>query len=187
MPTAGAGDFSPDGARIVYSPLFRDFRTWKRYSGGWAQDLYLFDLASRDATLIAHSDRAERDPMWIGDAVYFSSDRDGTSTSSATTSDTRRHAADPQHGPPTCAGQLGQPRPHRLRAGRGPPRVRREDDRRHGAAVFVPDDGVNRRPSRVSAEKQIEDFELSPKGERALFVARGDVFTLPIEKGPRAT
>jgi tricorn protease len=40
------------------------------------------------------------------------------------------------------------------------------------------------RPSRVSAEKQIEDFGLSPKGERALFVARGDVFTVPIEKGP---
>ena len=49
MPTSGAGDFSPDGKRIVYSPLFRDFRTWKRYQGGWAQDLYIFDLATDDA------------------------------------------------------------------------------------------------------------------------------------------
>ena len=42
----GAGDFSPDGKQVVYSPLFRDFRTWKRYQGGWAQDLYIFDLAT---------------------------------------------------------------------------------------------------------------------------------------------
>ncbi|MBZ0088860.1 MAG: PDZ domain-containing protein, partial [Thermoanaerobaculia bacterium] len=49
--------------------------------------------------------------------------------------------------------------------------------------IRVPDDGLNRRPARVSAAKQIEDFELSPKGERALFVARGDLFTVPVEKG----
>jgi tricorn protease len=51
-------------------------------------------------------------------------------------------------------------------------------------SITVPDDGLARRPSRYSAAKNIEDFELSPKGERALFVARGDVFTAPIEKGP---
>ena len=50
--------------------------------------------------------------------------------------------------------------------------------------IFVPNDGVAMRPSRVNVEKNVEGFELSPKGERALFVARGDVFTLPIEKGP---
>ena len=48
----------------------------------------------------------------------------------------------------------------------------------------MPDDGLAMRPARVSAAGQIEDAELSPKGERALFVARGDVFTVPIENGP---
>ena len=78
MPTSGAGDFSPDGKRIAYSPLFRDFRTWKRYEGGWAQDLYVYDLATNDAKPFATSKRTERDPMWIGDGIYFASDRDGT-------------------------------------------------------------------------------------------------------------
>ncbi len=55
MPTSGAGDFSPDGKRIAYSPLFRDFRTWKRYEGGWAQDLYVYDLATNDAKPFATS------------------------------------------------------------------------------------------------------------------------------------
>jgi tricorn protease len=50
--------------------------------------------------------------------------------------------------------------------------------------IEIPDDGLWMRPERVSAARLIEDFELSPKGARALFVARGDVFTAPIEKGP---
>ena len=78
MPTSGAGDFSPDGKQMVYSPLFRDFRTWKRYEGGWAQDLYIFDLNNYAIRQIALTKRTERDPMWIGNTIYFVSDRDGT-------------------------------------------------------------------------------------------------------------
>ena len=51
-------------------------------------------------------------------------------------------------------------------------------------SITVPDDGLARRPSRVSAANNIESYELSPKGERALFSARGDIFSAPIEKGP---
>ena len=51
-------------------------------------------------------------------------------------------------------------------------------------SIDVPTDGVAVRPSRISAAEDIEDYELSPKGERAMFVARGDVFTAPIEHGP---
>ena len=75
MPTSGAGDISPNGKKVLYSPLFRDFRTWKRYQGGWAQDLYVFDLESNEAVAIDNSLRTERDPMWIGDHIYFASDR----------------------------------------------------------------------------------------------------------------
>ena len=76
MPEAGTGDLSPDGSKVVYSPLVRDFRAWKRYQGGWAQDLFLFDLQTNEVTPLAHSPRTERDPMWIGDRVYFVSDSD---------------------------------------------------------------------------------------------------------------
>jgi len=185
MPSSGAGDFSPDGRRIAYSPLFRDFRTWKRYEGGWAQDLYIYDLATSDAKPFAVTKRTERDPMWIGNAVYFASDRDGTlnlysydlatgtvtKLTTQTTWDVRWPSSD-----------------NRSRI------VYELDGELHvfdvtakadqALSIFVPNDGVAMRPARVSAEKQVEDFELSPKGERALVVARGDVFTLPIEKGP---
>src|SRR5439155_4868973 len=51
-------------------------------------------------------------------------------------------------------------------------------------SITVPDDGLARRPSRISAAGNIESYDLSPKGERALFSARGDIFSAPIEKGP---
>ena len=79
MPKSGAGDFSPDGARLSIRRLFRDFRTWKRYSGGWAQQLYIFDLKSHAAARRSPPMSAShRDPMWIGDKIYYSSDKDDT-------------------------------------------------------------------------------------------------------------
>ncbi len=184
MPSSGAGDYSPDGKKLVYSPLFRDFRTWKRYEGGWAQNLYVFDLASSAVTPVAHSKRTERDPMWIGEALYFVSDRDGTLN-------LYRHDI--------ASGQIEQLTKEtvwdvRWASSDNRSRIVYELDgelhvydvaaRRDAKLdILVPDDGLSRRPSRYPAEKNIEDFELSPKGERALFVARGDVFTLPIEKG----
>jgi tricorn protease len=185
MPNSGAGDFSPDGKRLAYSPLFRDFRTWKRYEGGWAQDLYIYDLSTSDAKPFAVTKRTERDPMWIGNAIYFASDRDGTLNlycydlatgavtrlTNQTTWDVRWPSSDNRSRIVyELDGEL-----HIFDVGAKADQA---------LSVFVPNDGVAMRPARVSAEKQIEDFELSPRGERALVVARGDVFTLPIEKGP---
>jgi tricorn protease len=184
MPQSGAGDLSPDGKRVVYSPKFRDFRSWKRYQGGWAQDLYVYDLATAKVTPVAPSKLTERDPMWIGDRLYFVSDRSGTlnlysadtnggdvqQLTNGTTWDVRWASSDNQG---RIAYELG-----------GELRVYDVASKQDKAApITVPSDGLSSRPSRVSAEKQIEGYALSPKGERALFVARGDVFTAPIEKG----
>ena len=185
MPTSGAGDFSSDGEKIVYSPLFRDFRTWKRYEGGWAQDLYIFDLNTYDVKKIAADNRTERDPMWIGDTICFASDRDGTlnlytykvdtdeltQITHSTQWDLRWPSSDNES---RIVYELdGELQVFDMTSG--------QDSR---ISITVPDDGLSMRPSRYSAEKNIEDFELSPKGERTLFVARGDIFTSPIEKGP---
>ncbi len=184
MPTSGAGDFAPDGKRILYSPLFRDFRTWKRYEGGWAQDLYIFDLDTFATTPIAPTVRTERDPMWIGDRLYFVSDRDGTlnlyssdlsggdirQLTHEKTWDVRWPSSDNQ-------GQIVYELDGELHL------FQTSGDSDRKLDIFVPDDGLSMRPSYYSAAKNIEDIELSPKGVRALFVARGDVFTVPVEKG----
>ncbi len=185
MPTSGAGDFSSDGKQIVYSPLFRDFRTWKRYEGGWAQDLYIFNLNTNEAHKIASGKRTERDPMWIGDTIYFASDRDGTLNLYASKVDSGEYTqiTHSTHWDVRWPSSDNKSRiVYELNGELQILDVISGQDRR--ISIMVPDDGLAMRPSRYSAEKNIEDCELSPKGERALFVARGDIFTTPIEKGP---
>ncbi len=185
MPTSGAGDFSSDSKQIVYSPLCRDFRTWKRYEGGWAQDLYIFDLNTHEVRKIAPGKRTERDPMWIGNSIYFASDRDGTLNlyeyrvdSDVITQITHSTQWDVRWPSSDNDSRIV----YELNGELQVYDIAFEQDRK--ISITVPDDGLAMRPSRYSAEKNIEDAELSPKGERALFVARGDVFTAPIEKGP---
>ena len=185
MPESGAGDLSPDGTRVVYSPLFRDFRTWKRYEGGWAQELYVFDRETNDVEQVTDHPRADRDPMWIGNTIYFTSDREGTlnlyefdlgtrETTQLTTSRTWDVRWPGDDGVNQIVYELnGELQLYTIDQGRS-----------HPIAIMVPNDGVAMRGARVSAADLVEDVELSPKGERALFVARGDIFTAPIENGP---
>jgi tricorn protease len=186
MPVAGSGAFSTDGSKVVYSPVFRDFRSEKRYAGGQANRLVIFDLARNSASHVPAKTHAQRDPMWIGDTVYYTSDEGGTfniyahdtatgqtrPVTSSTQWDVRWPSADPTTG--RIIFEMGGTL-HVL-------------DTRSGTTtaidITVPDDGVASRPSRVAVGGQVTGFALSPKGERALFTARGDVFTAPIEQGP---
>jgi tricorn protease len=186
MPQAGSGAFSPDGGRIVYSPLFRDFRSEKRYSGGQANRLVIFDLDAGTAVRLPERERAQRDAIWIGDLVYYNSDDDGTFN---------LYSFDPRSGERT---QITRFRDWDVRWPSGDPATGRIVfelggelqilDTRTGQlspiAITVPHDGLHTRPSRVAVGGQVAGFALSPSGERALFTARGDVFTAPIEAGP---
>jgi tricorn protease len=185
MPQSGAGDLSPDEKRVVYSPLFRDFRAWKRYQGGWAEDLWVFDLATFDARNITNDPRTDRDPMWIGDRIFFASDRSGTlnlysikpdgsdvqQLTTSTTWDVRWPSADE-------AGHIVYELGGELHVFDTHAKTDRKLD------ITVPDDGLSARPHHQSVARFVEAFGLSPKGTRALFVARGDVFTAPAEHGP---
>ncbi|HSG38385.1 MAG TPA: PDZ domain-containing protein, partial [Thermoanaerobaculia bacterium] len=184
MPMSGGADLSPDGKRVAYTPFAKDFRTWKRYQGGWAQDLWIFDIETHEARNITNHPRTDRDPMWIGDRIYFNSDRTGT---------LNLHVYDPKSGTIT---QLTQSKQWDVRwpsADAGGQIVYEMDgelnvfDTRSGQsrkiAINVPSDGGDTRPSQVQVADRIEDAGLSPRGERAVFVARGEVFNVPLEKG----
>ena len=70
------GAISPDGKSLAFMPLSRDFRTWKRYRGGTAPDIYLFDLAAETARNLTNNLANDSQPMWHGQTLYFMSDRD---------------------------------------------------------------------------------------------------------------
>ena len=185
MPNSGAGSFSSAGNRVVYSPQARDFRTEKRYAGGTANQLYIFDVETHEAKKISEGERASRDPMWIGNTIFYNSDRDGhfnlyaydvptaktTQVTTNKTYDLRWPSSDRES---RIIYELN-----------GELQILDTKTRKSTPiSVTVPDDGLARRPSRVNAGSLIEQYDLSPKGERALFSARGDIFTVPIEKGP---
>src|SRR5689334_5176269 len=75
VPYGEFGAFSPDGNRFVYTPMSQDFRNWKRYRGGWAPDLMLFDLKTFATKNITNNPANDSQPMWFGNTIYFVSDR----------------------------------------------------------------------------------------------------------------
>ena len=185
MPVSGAGTVSPDGNLVAYSPLFRDFRTWKRYAGGWAQDLFIFDRSEGSATQITDHVRTDRDPMWIGSDVVFASDRDGTLNlyhydrqRKRTRQLTHETKWDVRWPSSDGSGRIVYELNGELSI------YDFEAVRSRSVGIEVPSDGGSRRPRRVSAASKVEGYALSPKGRRAVFAARGDIFTVPAEKGP---
>jgi tricorn protease len=185
MPSAGSGDYSPSGSEMVYSPQSRDFRSEKRYAGGQANQLYIFDLKSRNAKRITEGPRATRDAMWVGDTIFYNSDRDGhfnlyaySVSSGRSTQVTTNRQYDVRWPSSDNENQIvyelnGELVVFDTRGRKSTP-----------ISISVPDEGLARRPSRVPAGNLIQGVGLSPKAERVLFGARGDIFTAPIEKGP---
>jgi len=163
MPEAGSGDYSPDGSHMVYSPQSRDFRPEKRYGGGQANRLYIFDLKSYDTKPITEGPRATRDAMWIGDTIYYNSDRDGhfnlyaygvgngktTQITHSKEWDVRWPSSD--HGNRIVYEMDGELQILDVKSSKTTP-----------ISITVPDDGLARRPSRISAANNIESYDLSP-------------------------
>ncbi|HVJ63026.1 MAG TPA: S41 family peptidase [Tahibacter sp.] len=184
MPNAGVGRYSPDGKQIVYSPKFRDFRTWNRYTGGWAQDLYIYDFASKSARNITNDPNTDRDPVWIGNTVYFIADRGAHLN---------------LYGYDTASGQTKQLTDYkgvdaRWASGDNKGRITFEVDgvlhvydtasgQDRALDITVPSDLVRTRAMERSVKDYVEGFELSTNGKRALIAARGEVFSVPLKDG----
>jgi tricorn protease len=79
IPNATKAAIAPDGRTIAYVPLREAFGQWKHYRGGTASRMLLFDVATREVRQVPQpaGRRNDTDPMWLGDALYFRSDRDG--------------------------------------------------------------------------------------------------------------
>jgi len=165
MPMSGAGCFSPDGRKIVYSPLWRDFRSEKRYQGGWANDLYIFDLTNPSLEQITNDPRTDRDPMWIGGAIYFNSDRSGTFNLyryELATKQTRQltHYKDWDVRWPSADadGQIVYESAGELHI------FDTRSDQDRALTILVPADITTTRPHAVNAADSIEGSALSPGG-----------------------
>jgi len=184
MYDAARGSFSPDGGKIAYNKDAQDNATWKRYRGGRAQEVYIYDLATDKETNISNYDGSDRWPMWIGNKIFFSSDRDrvlniwsydtGTGKIEQVTRHTEYDVRHPDFGGNQVVYELGG-EIWKL-------------DLASGTSARVPvkilTDMEERRPFMKDVSRNITRADISPSGNRALIVARGDIFTLPEKEGP---
>jgi len=181
----GMLSYSPDGQKIVYNRIFRNFRTWKRYDGGLSQQLYLYDFSSKQIAEIAPFQGTNTDPMWYGNTIYFLSDRDSNRRANLWAYDLTTKAVRqitkftdydvdwPSIGDNGIVFQQGG----NLYV------LDLPGEELHKLDVMVPDDGTRSAPRFVDASKQIRAYEIAPNGKRALFEARGDIFTVPEKDG----
>jgi tricorn protease len=80
LPMGYEGSYSPDGSRLAYIPLPRAFDAWKHYRGGRATPIWIVTLSTGHTEKIPREGSNDFNPMWVGDKVYFLSDRDGSVT-----------------------------------------------------------------------------------------------------------
>ncbi|HNV02899.1 MAG TPA: PDZ domain-containing protein [Vicinamibacterales bacterium] len=186
LPRGGFGMFSPDGRQFVYNRVFREFRTWKRYRGGQADEVWLHDFAAKTTTNLTNNPAQDIIPMWRGSKVYFASDRGdrgrmnlysydlATRQTKALTSFAEFDVKFPSLGDAAIVFENGG-WIYRLdlateRVARVPIVIREDFDGGRGAIVDV--------------SRSITTSDIAPDGSRALFGARGDVFTVPAKHGP---
>ncbi len=182
-PEGSGGTFSADGSRFAYTPIDRDFRTWKRYHGGQQQDVWIFDFARKSAEKVTDWQGTDAHPVWIGDRIYFSSDRQHELDLWAYDLASKQVSRVAHHDGWDVEWPSGDRRRLVYQAGGYVWRF----DPKTGEDVRVPirvvgDFGATL-PHFVDVRSNVESADLSPSGARALFTARGDLFTAPAKEG----
>jgi len=183
MHEAAQGSFNADATQMVYNKVTRERRTWKRYKGGLAQEVYLYDFKSDTEKNLTNFKGTDRNPMWMGDVVVFASDRDRV---------LNLYSLNPKTGE---TEQLTHHTEYDARfASAGSGKVIYE----HGGELWVLDvtagttdkidvqikaDAPEVRPAWTDVSNDVKGFDISPSGKRALVVARGEVFSVPAKHG----
>lgn len=189
-PYGAFGALAPGGRELAYTPHNRDGRTWKRYRGGLASDIWLLDLEDGSSRRVTSWEGTDTQPMWHGGNLYYLSDAGPEHRLNVWRYDRKvgsreqitrfgeQDVAWPAIGPgPGGEGeivfQLG-PELRLLDLASGHSRA---------VEVRVPGDAAWPRPRTVDAAQHIHSWSISPSGKRAVVEARGEVWTLPAEHG----
>ncbi|MBI5215077.1 MAG: PD40 domain-containing protein [Ignavibacteriae bacterium] len=185
LPRGGFCSYSPDDKKLAYNRIFREFRTWKRYRGGMADDISIYDFETKKTENITNNPALDIIPMWSGNKIYFISDRDEAKrmnlysydlTSKETKQLTTFKDYDikfPSLGDKAIAFENGG-------------YIYKFDlatEKTEKVSIRIDDDMVGSRGGILKVNDQVTNYEISPDGKRALFGARGDVFTVPAKNG----
>ena len=187
IPTTEGGfcSYSPDGKKLAMNRMFREFRTWKYYRGGQADDIWINTVGTTKLEKITDNDAQDIFPMWIGNEIYYLSDRDRTMNLFVYDTKSRQTRKVTDFTEYDCKFPAHSADGYVVFENGG---YIYKYDVRKGAAekvsIQLADDNVWSRTEYRSGNLAISGYSLSPDGKRVLMVARGDIFSLPAEKGP---
>lgn len=183
LPRGGFASFSPDGQKLAYNRVFREYRTWKRYRGGQADEIWIYDFKTTKTEAITSNDAQDIIPMWYKDKIYYLSDRDGRMNLyvySIKTKETKKITNFEKYDikfPSLGNGEIT------FENGGYIYLLDCETDKYHKVTIYIHDDFLTARNKIINVKSIITQYEISPDGKRALFTARGEIFTVPAEKG----
>lgn len=187
------GSISPDGTTLAFTPYTRDERTWKRYRGGWATDLWLFDLESFDSEKITDWEGTDTQPMFApndNNTVYYLSDRGDNHRANIWAYDrrTREHRQVTNFDDFDCKWPSMGPGANGrgeivLQNGSAMYLIALPSGRATRVDVTIPGDRPAIRPRTIDAADYLQAAALSGTGQRVLVQARGDIWSLPAKQG----
>jgi tricorn protease len=185
VPNASKATYSPDGSRLAYNPLYEAFTQWKNYRGGTNSVIWLYKFSDHSIEKIPQpaSRSNDVDPMWIGDTVYFRSDRNGEfnifsyDLKSKAIKQLTTHSDFPVLAAKDGAGQIVYEQAGYLHL------FDPKKARGTRVAIGVSADLVETRPRFAKGARFIRNAALSPTGARAVLEFRGEIITVPAEKG----
>ncbi len=183
LPMGDDASYSPDGKRVAYTPLSPAFRIWKHYRGGTSSAIWIANLDDSSIEKLPRDNSNDFCPMWAGDRIYFLSDRNGAMTlffydlkTKQVTEAVKNPGLDYRHASLGPGGvvleRFGQLEIYDLKSGKVTP-----------VEVRASGDLTGLRPSFEKVGEHIKASNLSPTGARAVFEARGDIYTAPGDKG----
>ncbi len=190
VPYGSNGAISPDGQWLAYTPYSRDTRTWKRYRGGMASDIWLFHLESHRSQQVTDWEGTDTLPMWHDDQLYYLSDAGPEhrlniwkfDTNTQTREQITKHAnldvKWPAMGPgPSGAGEIVYQQGSALRL------LDLSTGKSKAVEIRMPGDRPRIRRQIVDAAEFISGASISPEGKRVAIEARGDIWTAPAKHG----
>lgn len=183
LPDGGYASLWEDKSKIAYNRIFREYRTWKRYRGGQADDIWIYDFKTKELKNITENPAQDIIPMKRGDKVYYISDRDGrmnlyaydlkSGNTKKITNFTDYDVKFPSLGADHIAFSNGG---YVYLTDIATETTKKID-------IQIAEDFPGVRSSYENVGGKIASYEISPDGKRALFSARGDIFSVPADKG----
>ena len=188
IPTTEGGfcTYSPDGKSLAMNRMFREFRTWKYYRGGQADDIWIHTLGTTKIERIPGCDEEAQDifPMWVGDKIFYFSDRDRTMNLFAYNTKTKTTEKVTKFEEYDCKFPSCSQEAIVFENGGYLYRYDVKDGNCKQIPVYLADDDLYARTENSNAESLISNLDLSPDGKQVVAIARGDIFLLPASKGP---